>query len=360
MLFASWIGKLTKQLAKNSLYGGIALVAFLAASFVIHSLLPPVVPKGIAAKLEFFAQHKDEFDTLIVGTSRLYYSISPELFDQTTRENGLPTRTFNFGIDGMHPPENFYVLEQILKTKPRKLKWVVLEMADIQAKWDNILGTQRVVYWHDWPRTALTLKKALNPRGNANWFGKATRLWLARRDLFSNLYLFGKQFGNVGRAADLSPSEKRERFRDAESELGPHRDGYRMPGDAMSAERATLFQQRLAQEISEARPKFLDPATEKGYRNAASQIREAGAAPLFVVAPILFQSAARFQNSPPPAPLVYFNDSRKFPALYDTRVRIDDAHLTKEGAAEFTRLLAQEFVRRMRQPKSHAFSGNED
>jgi hypothetical protein len=340
---------LRKQVAKNWLYGAIALVAFLATALALRPLLPPVVPKGIAAKLEFFAQHKDEFDTLIVGTSRLYYSISPELFDQTTRANGLSTRTFNFGIDGMHPPENFYVLEQILKTKPQKLKWVVLEMAEIQSKWDNILGTQRVVYWHDWPRTALTLKKALNPRGQANWFVQITRLWVARRDLVANLFLFGKQFASVGRAPDFLPSETVERFRDAETELGPKRDGYRPAGEAMSPEQAALFQARLAQEVSAAQQRILDPATDEGYRKAASQIRAAGAAPFFVVAPIFFQSVARFRDSPP-APLVYFNDCRKFPQLYDTRVRIDDAHLTNEGAAEFTRLLAQEFVRRMREP----------
>jgi hypothetical protein len=340
---------LTKPLAKNSFYCAIALVAFVAACFVIHSLLPPVVPKGIAAKLEFFAQHRDEFDTLIVGTSRLYYSISPELFDRTTRENGLPTRTFNFGVDGMHPPENFYVLEQILKTKPQKLKWVVLEMAEIQVKWDNVLGTQRLVYWHDWPRTELTLKKALNPRGNANWLIKSTRLWLARRDLISHLFLFGKQFASAGRASDFFPSEQRERFLEADSELGPNRDGYRPAGDAMSAERAAIFQQKLAQETAEARPKFLDPVTDQAYRDAASQIRQAGATPLFVVAPIITQSAARFRQ-PPPAPLLSFNDSRKYPQFYDTKVRIDDAHLTREGAAEFTRLLAREFVRSLRQP----------
>jgi hypothetical protein len=341
---------LTKQLAKNSLYGAIALVAFLATSAVIHALLPPMVPKGVAAKLEFFTQHKDDYDTVIVGTSRFYYSISPEIFDKTTSENGLPTRTFNFGIDAMHPPENFYVLEQILNTRPRNLKWVVLEMGDIQTKWDNILGTQRAVYWHDWPRTALTLKKAMNPRGNASWIIRATRLWLARRDLVSNLVLCGRLFTNVGRATEFLPSEKRERFRDADSELGPHRDGYRWAGDPMSPERATLFQQRLAQEVSEARQKFLDPATEQGYRKSAAQIREAGAAPIFVVAPVIFQSITRFQQSPPPAPLIAFNDSRKFPQLYDTRVRIDDGHLTNEGAAEFTRLFALEFVRRARQP----------
>lgn len=340
---------MTKQLAQNSLYVAIALIAFLAGSFVIQSLLPPTVPKGIAAKLEFFVQHKEEFDTLVVGTSRLYYSISPEVFDATTRENGLPTRTFNFGIDGMHPPENFYVLEQILKTKPRNLKWVVLEMGEIQTKWDGALGTERVVYWHDWPRTAWALKKALNPRGNANRLVQATRLWLARRDLISNLFLFGKQFASVGRASDFFPSEKRERFLDADSELGPNRDGYRVAGNAMSAERATIFQQKLAQEVSEARPKFLDPATDRAYRAAAAQIRQAGAAPVFVVAPILTQTAVRFRQTPP-APLLSFNDSRKYPEFYDTKVRIDDAHLTREGAERFTRLLAQEFARQARQP----------
>ena len=89
---------------KNVLYSCIALAAFIATTAVIHSLLPPIIPKGVAAKLEFFARHKDEFDTLLVGTSSIYYSVSPEIFDRITSENGLPTRTFNFGIDAMHPP----------------------------------------------------------------------------------------------------------------------------------------------------------------------------------------------------------------------------------------------------------------
>jgi hypothetical protein len=341
---------LTKQFAKNSLYGAIALVAFLAASFVIHSLLPPAIPKGLAAKLTFFTEHKDEFDTVVVGTSRVYYSVSPEIFDKTTRENGLPTRTFNFGIDAMHPPENFYVLEQILKTKPRNLKWVVLEMGEVQTKWDKILGTQRAVYWHDWPRTALTLKKALDPRGRAGWFIKVTRLWLARRDLASNLTLFGRQFTNLGRARDFFSSKDRERFLDADAELGPNRDGYRPAGAAMSAERAIIFQQKLAREVSEASPRFLDPATDQAYRNSAARIRQAGALPVLLVTPVLSQTTVRFRQSPPPAPLLSFNESRKYPEFFDTKVRIDDAHLTREGAEQFTRLLAQEFVRCARQP----------
>src|SRR4051794_37782700 len=179
-----------------------------------------MIPKGVATKLKYFSEHKNEFDTLFVGTSHFYYGVSPVIFDQTTRAAGLPTHSFNFGVDGMHPPENFYVLEQILKTRPRNLKWVVFELGDVQTKWDNIFGTERAVYWHDWPRTALTLKKALDPRGSANRLIKTTRLWLARRDLIANLILFGKQFSNVGRAADLLPSAERERYAEAASELG--------------------------------------------------------------------------------------------------------------------------------------------
>src|SRR5438477_9230898 len=128
-----------------------------------------MTPKGVAAKLKYFCEHKDEFDTVIVGTSQLYYAVSPKIFDATTRESGLPTRTFNFGIDAMHPPENFYVLDQILKTDPHRLKWVFLETASLETKLHKVLGTERAVYWHDWARTALIVRKALNPRGDARW-----------------------------------------------------------------------------------------------------------------------------------------------------------------------------------------------
>jgi hypothetical protein len=331
-----------KQLAKNFVSVAIALAALVSTSAVIHALLPPIVPKGVAAKLEFFAEHKDEFDTLLLGTSSIYYSVSPEIFDRTTAEIGHSTHTFNFGIDAMHPPENFYVLEQILKTRPRRLKWVFLETANIETKLHKILGTERAVYWHDWPRTALVLRKALNPRDDTRWYIKVSRLWVARRDLANHLTLFAQRFGNVGRATDiLFPQDRKA---EAGLELGPKRDGYRLAGHAMSAKDAAGFQKRLAEEIAQARPKPLDPCADEAYRTTATRFREIGAATLFVVPPLIFQSPVSFRGSPP-GPLLSFNDARTYPMLFDTNVRIDDAHLTKEGAEEFTRLLAREFVR---------------
>jgi len=119
----------------------------------------------------------------------------------------------------------------------------------------------------------------------------------------------------------------------------------------MSAEQAAGFQQQLAQEIAQAKPKPLDPVADQAYRDHAQHIRALGAVPFFVVPPLIFQSPVRFREPPPPpGPLLTFNDAGAYPMLFDTQFRIDDAHLTREGAEQFTRLLAQEFVRRGRQP----------
>jgi hypothetical protein len=174
---------------------------------------------------------------------------------------------------------------------------------------------------------------------------------VARRALAAHLKLFAQRFASVGRGVELIFPQKDNRKSEAEIELGPRRDGYRLAGHAMSAEQAAGFQQRLAQELAQARPKPLDPVADQAYRDYAQRIRAIGAAPLFVVPPLIFQSPVSFREPPPPpGPLLPFNDARAYPMLFDTQFRIDDAHLTREGAEEFTRLLAQEFVRRVRQP----------
>jgi len=339
------------QFSYRSVTVALGLSALLVTSFTYHALLPPSLPEGVAEKLSFFATHKDEFDTLFLGSSRFYYAISPKNFDHLTRESGAPTRSFNFGIDGMNPPETFYVLDQILKTEPRNLKWVLVEADNIETKSHlKILGTQRLLYWHDWPRTALVLRKTMNPRPGTTWYQRLNRLWSAKRELILHLGLFQKQFTNVGRAVDFFSALFESRAPESEPKLGPDGDGYRLAGTAMGPERAELFRRKLAEEVSASRSEFIDPYAESAYRDSAAKIRRAGAEPIFVVAPSIFQSPLRFRESPPPAPLLVFNDARTYPQLYDPRIRVDEQHLTNEGAAEFTRLLALEFVRATRQP----------
>jgi hypothetical protein len=69
----------------------------------------------------------------------------------------------------------------------------------------------------------------------------------------------------------------------------------------------------------------------------------------FVVPPGIYQSPTPSENRSARLSCSV-NDSKTYPQLYDIKVRVDDQHLTNEGAAEFTRLLALEFVRSIRRP----------
>ena len=340
----------TTQFWRGLAYVAIASLSFVATSWLLHALLPPAIPEDVEAKLKFFAEHKDEFDTLILGSSRIYYAISPEIFDKTTGENGVPTRTFNFGVNAMFPPENFYVLEQILKTKPRNLKWVVIEMEEIQNKWtEQELGTQRVLYWHDWPRTALTLKKTLDPRGDATWYRKVARLWLARRHLATNITLFARQFVNVGRGAALLSSWGKQALRRQIPNSVRNRTATGRPAARCRRSAPRILGEGWRRKFPKRGPSLSIPPRTRPIVNPRRGFAKSAPTRSLSSRRSSLQSAVSFRQSPP-APLLVFNDSRKYPALFDTAVRIDDAHLTREGSEEFTRLLAQEFVRQTRQP----------
>ncbi|HEV2841639.1 MAG TPA: hypothetical protein VGW39_09970 [Chthoniobacterales bacterium] len=351
-----WTGAIYRTVTARFFHRSVCIAtgfgALLATSFAFHSLLPPSIPEGVAEKLEFFTRHKDEFDTIFLGTSRFYYAVSPKIFDNITRENGVPTQTFNFGVDGMHPPESFYVLEQILKTEPRKLKWVFLEVGNIQThSTADVFGTERFLYWHDWPRTALVLNKVIDPAGRAEWYVKLIRALRKQRELVLHLGLFEKQFANVGRVADFLASQTNVQPVEASPKLGPKGDGHQlMERPPMSLERAERYRRKLTEEVFAARPKLIDPYAEMAYRDYADKIRRLGASPVFVVTPDVFQSPLLFRKPAPPGPLLPFNDSRKYPQLYDAAMRVDNAHLTNEGAEEFTRLVALEFLRYARPP----------
>jgi hypothetical protein len=120
-------------LRKAVLLSAIATLAFLGTCCAFHLLLPAPNVSGITTRMQFFAAHMDDYDTIFVGSSRIYAGISPATFDQVMASAGNPSHSFNFGVNGMYPPERFYVLEQIISLKPRKLKRVFIEMDDVQV-----------------------------------------------------------------------------------------------------------------------------------------------------------------------------------------------------------------------------------
>ncbi len=335
----------------------IAAAAFLMTCVGLHAVLPfPEIDGGVSQKFRFFAAHKDEFDTLFIGSSRIYFQISPAVFDRVTHGSGLPTHSFNFGIGGMYLPESAYLLEQILNLKPRNLKWVFIEYDELQTKWSSEnQSSRRALYWADWTRVSLLLRKLTDAGTDPLWLPNPTKLrdiMLRQNDEKNTRSLltfyatqFEKNFTNVASAADvLNYFLRRDTNERQTSYLGVASDGYVTRPNRMSSSQAAAYERALAAAMAQSGTRALSPYAVEAYRQCATQVRSIGATPIFLITPSTTQINITTENAGLPGVVMAFNNPRAYPSLFRSSVRRDGQHLTKSGAEEFTRVVAANFV----------------
>jgi hypothetical protein len=313
---------------------GIAVLAFVVVCAGLNALLPFPEIDVVSAEIRFFQEHQDEFDTVFVGSSRIHHQISPAIFDRTMREAGHPTRTFNFGINGMFPPESGYVLERLLSARPRRLKWVFIELDELETRRiPKAEAARRSVYWHDWKRTSLVLRQILDNKAQAN----------ARDLFFFHSALFAKNFTNIGRKIDLSwwSSHLGKKAAPPKS-LGRDDDGYVPQIKTLSEAEAPVYKVGLERAVAQAESRFVSATTEQAYRQWADDVRKVGATPIFLVTPTTRQIKLGFRpEAGIGGAIMLFNDAGAYPQLYRNEVRFDADHLNGTGAEEFTRLVAR-------------------
>ncbi|PWT84635.1 MAG: hypothetical protein C5B58_04400 [Acidobacteria bacterium] len=347
-------GSRRKTLIRGATNSAIAATAFLITCISLHAVLPfPEIDGGVSQKFRFFAAHKDEFDTLFIGSSRVYFQISPAIFDRVTRENGRPTHSFNFGIGGMYLPESAYLLEQILDLKPRNLRWVFIEYDELQTKWSaENQSSRRALYWADWRRISLLLRKLTDAGTGRFWQPNPEKLGdiiLCRNSeantralLMFYLAQFEKQSVNVARAADVADYFlRRDTNKRRASYLGPASDGYLAKPGRMSASQTPAYERALAIATAQTGTLSISPYALEAYRQCAQKVRSIGAVPIFLITPSTTEvNLAYNESTDPPGTMMAFNDPRSYPGLYHSSVRRDGQHLTKSGAEEFTRMVA--------------------
>jgi hypothetical protein len=336
---------------------GIGAAAFLITCVCLRVVLPfPEIDGGVSQKFRFFAAHKDEFDTLFIGSSRVYFQISPAIFDRVTRENGMPTHSFNFGVGGMYLSETGYLLEQILNLKPRNLRWVFVEYDELQTEWSPENQTsRRALYWADWRRISLLLRKLTDAGTDPLWLPSPAKLRdivLRQKDEKNTRSLltfyagqFEKNYTNVARAADLlqyflgrDTKERRVRY------LGAASDGYVTRPIRMSPTQVGEYERGLAAAMAQTDRHPLSLYAVEAYRQCAQEVRKIGATPIFLITPNTTQINVASESNGLTGVVMAFNNPRTYPSLYRSSVRRDGQHLTKSGAEEFTHIVAANFV----------------
>lgn len=337
--------------AGRALLHAVLLVAALTLTgAAINRALPfPEVPI-VESKLAHLAQHRDDYDTLFIGSSRMAYQILPSIFDEWTAKSGRPTRSFNAGVAGMRPPEDSFYLEQILAHRPRNLRWVFIELAGIRAAVDPAkLDTVRAVYWHDLPRLLTMWRHATWSYSLKKPFKHLDELSERLGDFAVHLRLFGQNIVNHGRGATLlNEVLSTGPHRISRVDLGAKSDGW-IAADRpqqMSAAETARYEEGLAErKKTPAREDAGDPVSQATLDRMVAKIREAGATPVFVVPPTT--SKKFFSPATPKTREVLtlnFSNVQNFAPLFEAQHRLDSDHLNTAGSELFTREIVRGFI----------------
>lgn len=324
------------------LNAAIFLAALFAGAWLLGRRLPfPSVP-AIGERMQFFAENRDRYDTVFIGSSRFRHQIIPEEFDAHTQAAGLPTRAINLGYSGMWPPESFYFLRQVLALKPAHLKWVIIELMDYRyGQVDDAAPTQRTAYWHDRAHTAMALRLM--------WelpLPTARRLELCA----THAWLYVQQFMHPGQGADwlqarLMPVRKKNKL-----PRWARQGGYEAQEEVEPwSEFAKASYARQVEAVrTSLPPPTLRPDFVVALREIIADVRRAGAEPIFVIAPTIRPEENLVTGVPDAAAVFAFNRPDDYPILYEHTTHYDPGHLNEKGAKEFTRLLAERFVQQVR------------
>lgn len=342
--------------------GGLCLTGFLATGALVGSLVPWPEEYGLRSKFEYFAAHKDEFDLVYIGSSRVFRAFDPSAFDAAVAAEGRPLSSFNLGVGGMLSFEQDFVLQRLLELEPARLRWVFLEGGEWDPDFDYSFNVHswRSVFWHALPQTLDVLQ--------AVWHDPvaADRRWQIAR---THAALFLSKLTNYGMGKEIlaawqgSTVDVRGRSLGTE-ELAAGR-GFEPADVQAQAAGAPLahediwtdldfYRQRVEKIAVEAArnedPPELVRVPARGLRRQLDAARERGVELVYVLPPGLEAAPVRWalqRRGDIPA-LFDFNRPERFPQLFEVELRFDPKHLNQRGAQEFSRLLAARFLEHVR------------
>jgi len=315
-------------------------LALIATCELLTRFLPPTDP-DIAAQGRYFAERKKDIDTIFIGSSRIRFQVDPRQFDAETKGHGAPTHSLNLAYQGMWPPETYYYLRQLLATRPRRLRWVVIEVIDYRFGQVEYLGiTKRMVVWHDWKHTAMVFRRIMESPQPAG----EKCLWLSK-----HAQCFLQRSVDPGRGADWL----RQRYfpSKGKSEVTTMKRGGYDPKPKVDWDEATQAQYALElREFEQSPPQRVRPGLASALREVIEEVRRAGAEPILVIPPSTRVEEKLTEGLPKGVTIWAFNNPAEFPRLYDPELLYDLGHLNENGSREFTSLLAKRMAELAQKP----------
>ncbi len=348
----------------------IFVAAFAGFECVVDRLESPFQGADkIEKKFAYFAAHKDEYDFVFIGSSRVMNQISPRVFDRAMAAAGRPCRSINLGYAAMFLPESSLLVEQVRALHPARLRGMLVELSSPTPRHDAQHPLMaREVYWHGPVGTALACAAVLT-ESSPDYSAAERREQLWRQGAIQARCLLHLDSG-LALLDHLRTIRDHGAKRPLPSVLGPDADGFfPLPTRLGQGETGVVktggstrdlqdFENSVAALRAEelVPPPKLTPSTpavatgqailRRVLQRQVSALQSAGIEPIYFVGPgttreQLFLDLSAQGVVPR---LLAFNDPAAYPELYRPEMRADRYHLNPQGAELLTNLLVQRLI----------------
>jgi hypothetical protein len=322
----------------------LAIASFLATAALVRALVPWPAEGALSARIQHFLAHADEYDLLFLGSSNAAHGFDPAVVDAELVRRGHPFRSYSLAAEDMQPVEADFVLREVLRRQPARLRWVAIELLDFEPTAvirDNAFS-ERAVYWHDARSLCDALARLL--QSAAPWSEKARLSWLHLRHAAWRL-------GNLGEGDRVVAAWRETRDPVVSAVVGA--GGFEALDDRSDPATLRMRAAFLAnQPRYRARVEGLDAQNERpsapasvlidGVVKQTTRLRAAGIEPVYVIPPVLHATPAlhAFAASPGAPPIFCFNAPGRHPELFRFESRYDETHVNRAGSE----VLSHEFA----------------
>lgn len=324
-----------------------SITGFVGVATVLSSIFPERYIPTVTEKMTSYAASGDEYDVLVLGSSRSYRQVIPEVLDKAMAAGGKPVRTFNLGVDGMRPPEDTYVLEKALALRRKPLKFVIVECNNIRFELrEEDANTVRAVYWHDWKRLSTLASFAFS--GDQKKRNIAERM-KRHLDVFPEFWKHATYwFQNVtefGRANELLSAQL---FNPKVLMKPIGADGFHdSPVGLGLVGKELADYEKSVEAMRKTRPRFdrSEWVSQAELAKKRRMIEQAGAKMILIVPP--YPMTKRFLPDDPAeqAAVIDFSNPLEFPELFTPEHRLDEGHTNRVGSEIYTRLIAERLLK---------------
>ncbi len=340
-----------KKIVRKKIFALLILVAIsnsIINLFFYNGKLPYYWgSKEIMDKRNYLIKNNSKFNTLFIGSSKTHYQIMPVLFDSLVNNScKCGIHSFNFGIDGMLPPESFYIYKSLLENDSLSIKNIFIELDFIESASTRNLSAWRSYYWlnnetyHEYTSSYLDSKYGLSLKV---WNMAVLNYWA-----IENIYNIGKFNEYVGFKKNVSDGSV---YKEKET------------AGFAALSHPKLFKPKEISDINDVEnssktaysnfAKWTSGSKNEAYLRSLNEIidlsRKKGIRLIFIF-PIqwkLYQYKELFpiMNTIPQNRKISLADYQSHKPLFEINNLNDDAHLNGVGAKIYTTYLANAFIK---------------